>query len=264
MNKNLADTRGRFDHYQATFIGVLSLSAGIGFWDLTTRLFDIPDYILPSPGSICNRFIQLALDGVFLIHLAETLAEIAQGALIGIFVGVLLSIWLVHSPIAKRVLMPVIVVLQVTPKISIAPLIVLWLGLGIGSKIFLVALVTFYPILVNIVSKLESQPSYYRDLSSILAMSPLKRMFSMEIPFALPAFGAGVRIGMLQAVTASVIGEFIGARAGLGYLEKQAQDNDDIQLVIITILLLCLIGWLLYAGAATFEKRLSYKFGGAN
>lgn len=264
MKRNKVATRGWFNRYQTTFIGSFSLLAGIGLWELSTRLFDIPDYVLPSPESIWTRFIQLALDGVFFIHLAETLAEIAQGALIGIFIGVLLSIWLVHSPTAKRVLMPVIVVLQVTPKISIAPLIVLWLGLGIGSKVFLVALVTFYPILVNVVSKLESQPSYYRDLSEILAMSPLKRMFSMEIPFALPAFGAGVRIGMLQAVTASVIGEFIGARAGLGYLEKQAQDNDDIQLVIITIFLLCLIGWLLYAGAAAFEKRLSHRFGGVS
>ncbi len=91
-------------------------------------------------------------------------------------------------------------------------------------------------------------------------MGPVRRAFRIEFPFSLPALAAGLKLGLLQGVTAAVIGEFIGAKAGLGYLEKQGQDNADIRLVIITLMLLALIGYLLYAVVTLIEKRIVRRF----
>ncbi|WP_440902062.1 ABC transporter permease [Actinosynnema sp.] len=255
MSSPTAPARGT-----ALLAGLVSLAVGIAAWWTAASLPVVPDYVLPSPGELVSRAVTLFRGGGLGVHLAQTLAEVLQGVLIGTVAGVLLAVLFVRLRWLEKLLMPVIVVVQVTPKISIAPLIVLWLGLGIGSKITLIALVTFYPILVNVVAKLRGMPTAFDDLSVVLGMSGARRARVLQLPFALPALLAGLRVGVLQAVTAAVIGEFIGAQAGLGYLEKQAQDNDDIQVVFITLILLCLIGWVLYAVVDLVERQVKARF----
>ncbi|WP_460464062.1 ABC transporter permease [Arthrobacter pigmenti] len=188
------------------------------------------------------------------------MAEVIQGAAIGTVMGIVLAMSFTHIAWLRKLLMPLIVVAQVTPKISIAPLIILWVGLGIGSKIALVILVTFYPVLINMLSRLEAIPPTVKDLSRITGMGAFRRALTIELPFSLPALAAGLKLGLIQGVTAAVIGEFIGAQAGLGYLEKQAQENADIQLVIICLLLLSSFGFLLYALVGFVEKRVVKRF----
>lgn len=242
-------------------VGTVSLVAGVVLWWLVTVLFDVPPYKLPTPGAVAGHGWRLAQDGVLTLHIEQTLAEVVQGVLIGSSIGVVLAIAFVRMPWAERVLMPLIVIAQVTPKISIAPLIVLWLGLGIGSKIALVALVSFYPVLINMITRLRSIPTGVDDLARLLKIGPVARAIKIDLPFSLPAIAVGLRLGILQAVTAAVIGEFIGAQAGLGYLEKQAQDNDDIRLVIISLGLLCLLAWAMYALVGLVERKLTARFG---
>lgn len=242
-------------------VGTVSLVAGVVLWWLVTVLFDVPPYKLPTPGAVVGHGWTLAQDGVLGVHIAQTLAEVVQGVLIGSSIGVVLAIAFVRMPWAERVLMPLIVIAQVTPKISIAPLIVLWLGLGIGSKIALVALVSFYPVLINMITRLRSIPTSVDDLARLLKIGPVARAIKIDLPFSLPAIAVGLRLGILQAVTAAVIGEFIGAQAGLGHLEKQAQDNDDIRLVIISLGLLCLLAWAMYALVGLVERKLTSRFG---
>ncbi|MHB8185718.1 MAG: ABC transporter permease [Dermatophilaceae bacterium] len=207
-----------------------------------------------------RRAIELFGVGALQIHIAQTVAEVIQGGLLGAAIGIVLAMVFAHVGWIGRLLMPLIVVAQVTPKISIAPLMVLWLGLGIGSKITLVVLVVFYPVLINMMSRLIALPSTLKDLAVITGMGPIRRAFRIELPFSLPALAAGLKLGLLQGVTAAVIGEFIGAQAGLGYLEKQAQDNADIRLVIIAILLLSLLGYVLYAVVTLIENRIVKRY----
>src|SRR5699024_7631931 len=188
----------------------------------------IPSYVLPTPQAVADAGARMWSSGSLQTHTLQTLAEIGQGAAIGVTVGIVLAILFLKVPLVERLLMPIIIVLQVTPKISIAPLIILWLGLGIGSKIALVALVTFYPVLINLVARLRGIPSTYQDLASVLNMSVVKKTIAIDFPYAMPALMTGLKIGALQAVTAAVIGEYIGATAGLGFLQKQAQDNDQV------------------------------------
>jgi NitT/TauT family transport system permease protein len=239
-----------------------SLVAGVLLWWLATVVFNISSFKLPTPWATLDRAWQLGSEGALTVHIEQTLAEIIQGVLLGAVIGVIMAVIFSRFRWVERLFMPVIVVLQVTPKISIAPLIVLWLGLGIGSKIALVTVVTCYPILINMTARLRGLPTAIDDLSRLLNIGPIRRAVTIELPYCLPALATGLRLGILQAVTAAVIGEFIGAQFGLGFLEKQAQDNDDIRLVLTALMLLCLIAWLLYAAVGVVERKLHARFGG--
>lgn len=251
----------RRERFVATGVGALSLASGLAIWWAIATFTAIPSYVLPTPQAVLDAGARMWGSGSLQTHTLQTLAEIGQGAAIGVSAGIVLAILFLKVPLVERLLMPVIVVLQVTPKISIAPLIVLWLGLGIGSKIALVALVTFYPVLVNLVSRLQGMPSTYEDLARILNMGTLRKAVTIDFPYAMPALMTGLKIGALQAVTAAVIGEYIGATAGLGFLQKQAQDNDQITVVLLALFVLCLTGWALYSIIGFVEERTKRRFG---
>ncbi|WP_016701025.1 ABC transporter permease [Actinoalloteichus spitiensis] len=252
----------RRDRALPLLVGAASLAGGVGLWWALAAFSGLPSYVLPSPGQLVTRAVSLWQAGGLSIHLQQTLAEVLQGVALGSVIGIALAVLFVRVGWIERLLMPIIVVIQVTPKISIAPLIVLWLGLGIGSKITLITLVTFYPVLINMVGKLRGMPSTMHDLADVLNIRRGRRALLIDLPYSLPALAAGLRVGVLQAVTAAVIGEFIGAQAGLGYLEKQAQDNDDIQVVMICLILLSAIGWALYTLVGLIERKLTERFGG--
>lgn len=241
-------------------MGGASLAAGVALWWAVVRLARIPPYILPGPGVVARTMVQQFSSGGLGIQVEQTAAEILQGGVIGAVTGIVLALLFFRVGWLRRLLMPLVVVIQVAPKISIAPLIVLWVGLGIGSKITLVALVVVYPVLVSMLARLASLPQSVRDLARVLAMGPVQRAWKIEIPFVLPALAAGLKLGALQAVTAAVIGEFIGSSAGLGFLELQGQDNADMQIVLLMLGLLALLGWLLYALIGLVEYLLTRRF----
>jgi len=257
----MAETAIQRERATSIGVGALSLAAGFVAWWALATFSEIPSYVLPTPGEVWRVGAQLSASGSLQTHTLQTLAEIGQGAVIGVSTGIVLSILFIKIPLVERLLMPVVVVLQVTPKISIAPLIVLWLGLGIGSKVALVALVTFYPVLINLVSRLQGLPTAYNDLATVLNMSTVKKALTIDFPYAMPALMTGLKLGVLQAVTAAVIGEYIGATAGLGFLQKQAQDNDQVSVVLLALLILSLLGWALYTIVGFIETRTKRRFG---
>lgn len=241
-------------------LGGAALAAGLVGWWLVADFAGLPTYVLPSPAEVWNRGVILWSAGSLPIHTAQTVAEVLQGAAIGLVVGAVLAMLFHHVKWVQRFLMPLVVIAQVTPKISIAPLIVLWIGLGVMSKIALVALVVFYPVLINMLSRLDGIPSSVRDLATVLGMGPVRRAIRIELPATLPAIAAGLRVGLLQGVTAALIGEFIGAKAGLGYLEKQGQSNSDIEVVFVALFALCALGCVLYLVTALVERGVTRRY----
>ncbi len=246
------------DGVRRLVLGTASLLLGIlAWWAISRR---VPDYVLPGPSQVVGFFWAQWTTGGLPLNIAETLGEILQGSLIGLAVGMVLAFLLHRFSLVRRILMPLVVIVQVTPKISIAPLVVLWIGLGVGSKIFLVALVVFYPILVNVMGKLDALPASFDELCVVTGIGGLKRVWAIELPYVLPDLCAGLRLGLVQAVTATVIGDFIGAERGLGYLAKLGQTNSNIQMVLMALILLSLIGWALYAIVGFVERRLTARF----
>lgn len=227
----------------------------LAWWGLVV-LFDVPSYLVPSPPVLAEKFWFLTTRAGLFGHVPVTLMEIVVGFVIGTLAGVAAAVLFTRFPMAEVVLNPLIIFVQTAPKIAIAPLLLLWLGLGATPKIVLVAIVSFFPVLSNMLSALRSIDPNYGALAKILKMGPLQRLWRIELPQALPLLFAGMKVGVTLAVTAAVIGELMGARAGLGYLLSLGQETADVSLVLVAVFLLSLIGYLLYVALAAAERRL--------
>ena len=202
-----------------------------------------PGISLAGPDAIASRFVFLARSAELAEHIRVTLSEIAIGFGIGGLLGVALGWMFVHVPRLGRLLSPLILLLQTAPKIAIAPLLLLWLGLDMGPKVTLIAIVTFFPVMAGAMAGFSSVEKSYHDLAQLLRLSRWQRFRRLELPFSLPPIFAGLRIASTQAVTAAVVGELIGATYGLGYLLSLGQENGDASVVIVAILILSTIGW---------------------
>ena len=235
---------------------LLSLAGFILAWWGLVVLFDVPSYLVPSPLELAEKFWFLTTQAGLFGHVPVTVMEIIVGFVIGTVVGVAAAVLFTRFPMVEVVLNPLIIFIQTAPKIAIAPLLLLWLGLGATPKIVLVAIVAFFPVLSNMLSALRSIDPNYGALARILKMSAFQRLWRIELPQSLPLLFAGMKVGVTLAVTAAVIGELMGARAGLGYLLSLGQETADVALVLVAVILLSLIGYLLYVALGAAERRL--------
>ena len=235
---------------------VLSLAAFILLWWGLVAVFNVPAYLVPSPGELADKAWFLATEAGLLSHIPVTLVEIVAGFAIGVVAGVATAVLFTRLPAVEVVLNPLIIFVQTAPKIAIAPLLLLWLGLGATPKIVLVAIVVFFPVLSNMLSALRSIDPNLLALARILRMGPVARFRRIELPQSLPLLFTGMKVGVTLAVTAAVIGELMGARAGLGYLLSLGQETADVGLVLVAVILLSLIGYALYLLLGIAERRL--------
>jgi NitT/TauT family transport system permease protein len=229
--------------------------AAIAVWWIAVRVFAVPAFLLPAPPEVAAKLWFLATNVELASHVGVTLAEIAIGFVLGSAAGVLVGAVFARAPLVERLGAPVVVILQTVPKISVAPLLVLWLGLGLAPKVALVALVAFLPVMAGTLGGMRAiEPTAY-DLARLLRLGAWTRFRRIELPFALPDLLAGMRIASTQSVTAAVIGELIGARYGLGYLLGVGQENSDAGIVIAAVLMLSCLGWLFYQLVAAVERH---------
>ncbi|MFS2162421.1 ABC transporter permease [Variovorax sp. Varisp62] len=235
---------------------ILSLAVFVGIWWAAAVLLQLPSYLLPTPPTVLERVVFLANNADLGTHMAVSAIELLAGFCAGAILGALTSSWFAHMPLAERLLSPLIVLVQTAPKIALAPLLVLWLGFGISSKVMLVGVVVFLPVIASTLAAIRSIPSTVSDLTQVLDLSAASRFFHVELPYALAGTLAGMRIGATQAITAIVIGELLGASAGLGVLLAMGLENSDAAIVLAVIGLLCLLGSALYAAVVWCESYL--------
>lgn len=235
---------------------VFILAAFLLLWTVALAVFEVPDYLVPSPLQLVQKAWFLVTRAGLLWHIPVTVIEILAGYVAGIILGIGAALLFHRAPILEDILNPLIVFIQTAPKIAIAPLLLLWLGLDMMPKIVLVAIVTFFPILATMLSALRSMSPMLDDLSRILRLSILQRIWRIELPQSLPLLFSGLKVAATLAVTAAVIGELMGARAGLGYLLSLGQETSDTQLVLVSVLILSLLGYLLYLAIQVAERRL--------
>ena len=229
------------------------MAAAVLVWWGAVVLFDVPAFLLPSPAVVWPRFMFLVENASLGAHTLATIAEIMQGFAAGAIVGIGAGTLFVRSPRLERIVAPLILLTQTAPKIAIAPLLLLWLGLGEAPKVVLVAIVVFFPAMTGTMTGIRYVDASFRDLASVLRLSRAQRVMRIEVPFALPPILGSLRIASTQAVTAAVIGELMGANRGLGYLLAMGQESNDAAIVIAVVLVLSLIGWLFYETIALFE-----------
>lgn len=240
--------------------GVAGLLLIFVLWGGGVFLFDVPDYLLPGPLTVLDRLGFLYANAKLMTHIYVTLTEIFWGFLLGLVTGVLCALLFARLPITERLATPLILLLQTAPKIAIAPLLLLWLGLGPAPKIVLIAIVTFFPVMTGMLSGLRFVNKSYLDLAKVLKLTPWQRFVHIEFPAALPTLFAGATVATTLAMTAAVIGELMGANEGMGYLLSVGQENADTATVIGMVLLLSLTGWLFYEVSEYFRRRTEARF----
>jgi len=234
------------------FVFLLFISA----WKAVTFIFRIPPFLLPPPEDVFTEYVTLLVNRLLLVHTYVTLYETITGFLAGSAIGMLLGYPLAKSRRLERILSPYIVAAQTAPKIALAPLIVIWLGFGIASKFFLVALIVFFPIFVNMITGVRSVDRNLLELMKSTGASKFDIFWKIEIPSSLPMLFAGYKTGITLAVIGAVVGEFVGANAGLGYLTIYAAGLMDTTQVFVAIFQLTLLGISLYALISFIEKKL--------
>ena len=233
-----------------------SIAAAVLLWQLVVMVWDFPAFILPTPLQVAGRLAEALQDGSLIRHTLVTLGEVISGLVIGLGTAVILGYWLAKLPWLERILAPYIVASQSVPVVAIAPLLVIWLGPGVFSKILITALIVFFPILVNVIVGVRAVSSDLHDLMRSFQATRWQTLRYLEIPAAMPVFLGGLRIGATLAVIGAVVGEFVGADRGLGFLINVGRGIYDTALVFVAVFTLVTLALSIYALVSLLEKRL--------
>ncbi len=225
-------------------------------WALLARSGVYASFIVPSPARVADRWWALALDGSLTRHTAVTLREVLTGLLAGVWAAFWLGYLIAKSRIAAYTLTPYLVGLQAVPVVAVAPLLIIWFGPGIASKVIICALLVFFPMLVNTVIGMRNIPLELRDLMQSLEASPVQTFLYLELPAALPIVIGGLKVSATLSVIGAVVGEFVSASAGLGYLINFGRGTYDTPLVIAAVFTLTALALVLYGLAAALERLL--------
>ncbi len=222
-------------------LGVLLLLAS---WVLICWIGNLPTVVLPTPDKVLRAFV-----GRFDLLLSEawfTLKETLGGFLLALLVGLPISIGIANSRPLNLMFYPLLVALQSVPKVALAPIIMIWLGTGMQSKLAIVWLVAFFPIIVDTTAGLRATPKELLELAHSLRASSLQIFLKIQFPAALPFILTGAKVGMTLAVIGAVIGEFVSSSEGLGYLLLSATSQLDTPLAFAALFVLSLLGILSY------------------
>jgi len=238
------------------WLAVISMLVPLVVWQMLASMPRMTAFILPSPLQVAVRFGQMLADGSLLRHTGYTLAEVLLGLALGSTLATLTGYALARSHLLERMLSPYLVASQAVPVVAIAPLLVIWFGPGLFSKVLICALIVFFPVLVNTVVGLRAVPQNLRDLMVALRASQAQILWNLEIPAAMPVLLGGLRIGATLSVIGAVVGEFVGSDRGLGFLVNVGRGRYDTAMVFVAIITLILMALSLYGIAVLVEKRL--------
>jgi NitT/TauT family transport system permease protein len=234
----------------------LTLTGFVGLWALVIHLGDYAPFTLPGPGRVAARFVEMAGSGALWRHSAVTLAEVLAGLSLGLATATILGYLVAKSWVIEQVLSPLIVASQAVPIVALAPLLVIWFGPGMFSKLLVCALVVFFPALINTVVGLRSVEPDLVDLMRSLQASRWQTFVKLELPAALPVLLGGLKVSATLSVIGAVVGEFTGADRGLGFLVMQSRGLYDTAQMFVAFGALATIALTLYGAALTLERRL--------
>ncbi len=218
----------------AAFIGFFVL------WEIATIVLDVPIYILPAPSDIMASMVEKRW--LLLEHSWVTFTESAIGLGLSIILSIPLGILIVYSPWIERTVYPFLVASQAIPKVALAPIFVVWFGFGLLPKVLIAFFIAFFPIVVNTVVGLSRTPPEMIHLMRSLGASPLQILLRVRMMAAAPFIFAGIKIAAAFAVVGAIVGEFIAASSGLGYMQLIANNNFEIPLLFATLVVLSIMG----------------------
>jgi NitT/TauT family transport system permease protein len=234
---------------------LFAIAAMFVLWELYTRFYAVPEFLLPSPLAVWRALIE-ASKGQLFSHLFYTIGILTLGFAIGAVLGIAGGLALAKSARLERWFGGPILFLQTAPKIALAPLFVIWFGLGLTSKIILVTSLVFFPVLIGTLVGVRSLDSKLRDLARVLHLSVWQRFRLIEFPAALPEIFVGLRVGAVQAVVGAILAEWMAGKHGLGYLMTFASATYKTPLLFATVIVTALLGIAVYQLIEMIERRL--------
>jgi NitT/TauT family transport system permease protein len=235
---------------------VITPAVLIGLWWGYVTLFKVPPFILPPPQMVGSELVRLFAGGTIWPHLGHTLGIILAGFVLGSMGGLLLGLVLARLPGLERMIAPYLLFIQTAPKIALAPLFILWFGLGITSKIILVVSLVFFPVMIGTVLGLRSVSPAMLELSRILHLSQRQRFLRIELPAAVPEIFSGLKVGAVQATIGAILAEWLSGGTGLGYLMVFAGTTYKAPLLFAMVIVTALLGIAVYQALAQCEKWL--------
>ena len=239
---------------RAWSVPLLILVALVGAWELWVQVGNVPKWQLPAPSAIGRELAESR--ALLWDHTLVTLKEVALGFMVALVTGVLLATLIAYSRILERSIYPIVIASQTIPIIAIAPLLLIWVGYGTTPKVIVVALISFYPIAVNTVDGLKSVDPDMVSMMRTLGASKWQVFTKLQIPTSLPFMFSGIKIGISVSVIAAVIGEWVGASAGLGYLITYSQPLFLTARVFAAIVVLSAMGIFLFVLASLVERLM--------
>ena len=255
MRRSLAPRQGETRVSGAVWAFALFLVILV-IWQVTVRFFEIPDIILPSPTGIAYYLIRR--DSLFISHLWPTLLQTIWGFTLAVAGGIMLAVIVALTEFGRRAVMPLLVVAQIVPKIAVAPLFMLWFGLGDLSRVLIAFLVAFFPIVINTVSGLSSVDHNLVLLGRAFARSRWKFFLKIQLPHAVPYLFDGMKVSITLAIIGVIVAEFVSSQRGLGYLIMFGNGRLDTEMMMSAIAVLSLMGLALYAVIALLARTLVY------
>jgi NitT/TauT family transport system permease protein len=235
----------------------LTLFAAIlAAWEMSVRLLHIPDIILPGPADIVDYLVRR--QKLFFTHLLPTFLQTVWGFALAVTGGMLLAIFVSLTEFGRKAVMPLLVVAQIVPKIAIAPLLMLWFGLGDLSRVLIAFLVAFFPIVINTASGLNSVSEEVALMGRAFARSRWDFFLKIQFPHAVPYILDGMKVSITLAITGVIVAEFVSSQSGLGYLIMFGNGRLDTTMMMAAIVVLSAMGLLLYGVIAVLARAVVY------
>ena len=239
--------------------GLASAAVALALWQGAVWAFELPPFILPGPVRVAEALWQNR--ALIAHHAGITLVEVIAGLILGAALGVLTALGLALSPVARLVVQPMLVASQALPVFALAPILTLWLGFGMASKILMAVLIIYFPVTSAFFDGLMRTPPGWLDLARTMGATPGRTLWRIRMPAALPGLASGLRLAAVYAPIGAVIGEWVGAAGGLGYLMLLANGRAKIDLMFAALLVLAALTLALHravgAGCDALLRRIS-------
>jgi NitT/TauT family transport system permease protein len=244
------------ERYRAYLLAPPALLVFLCLWQLLVTLGSYPTFVLPAPMVVYRKFLLALSDGTLLHHAWATLREVLIGLALGLSVATSLGYVFAKSKPIERLISPYIVASQSIPIVALAPLLVIWFGFGTLSKVIVCALTVFFPVLINTIVGLRSVDENLIDLMRSYGATRQQMFTMLEIPAALPVLLGGLKIGVTLSVIGAVVGEFVAADEGLGFLVNLSRGLFDTPMMFVALFALVIIALSLYGCVVLLESRL--------
>ncbi|RGE16317.1 ABC transporter permease [Leucobacter sp. wl10] len=227
-------------------------------WEGLVRLLQVPSFVLPGPIAIWNGLIDLLQQDIFWGNLWVTGGEVLVGYAFGVVIALVLGTLISQIRVLERSLLPYVVAFQTIPSVALAPLFVIWFGFGELSKIVMAAIISFFPILVNVIAGLKASDPDQLQMMRSFGANAGQVFWKVKIRNSLPYVFTGLKVGTLFALVGAIVGEFVGAKKGLGYLILQYNYQFNIEGMFSVLIVLAVIGMLLHGAIGFVERRIVF------